>query len=172
MKIMLSNPKKLLLVLITGLILTGCSKDSKDDILVGIWTMENGTFTAMAGTQTLVQYLMTHFGLNAPDAQAADAFFTTTIEQSFSGTIQLKSDNTYRSDLGGESDSGTWSLSDDRKKLTITSTVDGPTTMDVIELTSSRLHLRGTEIRNVDFDTDGSYETNLSVVYDLIFNKE
>ncbi len=172
MKTMFSNPKKLFLVLITGLILSSCSKDSKDDILVGTWSMQSGTFTAMVGNQTLVEYLMTTFGLTANDAQTAAAFFTATIEQSFTGTVQLKSDNTYTSDLGGESDSGTWSLSADRKKLTITSTVDGPTTLDVVELTSSSLHLSGTEITPVDFDDDGIDETNLSVGLDLIFSKE
>ena len=57
----------------------------------------------------------------------------------------MKSDNTYTATLGGEADSGTWSLSSDGKKLTIDSSTEEPMILDVIELTSSRLHLQGTD---------------------------
>ena len=56
----------------------------------------------------------------------------------FTGTIEINADNTYEADMGGESDSGTWSLSADNEKLTIDSDTEPPMIFDLIEISSKK----------------------------------
>ena len=72
-------------------------------------------------------------------------FLKLIMAQSFAGTMTIKSNGTYTSNLGGNADSGTWSLNGDQTELTIVSSVDGPMTFDVIELTSSKLHIHASK---------------------------
>jgi hypothetical protein len=171
MKAKFLNLRNFIPVIITGLILSSCSKDSTPaDDLIGTWTIESATFTAMVGSKTLAQYLIDELALTAAEAQQFTDLFNQQMQQSFTGTFQMKSDNTYSSTLGGTPDTGTWSLSSDNKKLTIDSSTDSPTILDVIELTSSTLHLRGTDSETEDLNDDGSPET-ITVTIDLIFTK-
>jgi hypothetical protein len=82
----------------------------------------------------------------------------------------MKSDNTYTATLGGEPDDGTWSLSSDGKKLTIDSSTEAPMILDVIELTSSKIHLQGTETETEDLNADLIPET-IIVTVDITFTK-
>ncbi len=153
------------------MILSGCHKDSSSqNDLIGTWTMQSGTFSAMVGTKTMTQYFIDNLGLTATQAQALNDAFNQSLQQTFTGNVQLKSDNTYTSTLGGEADSGTWSLSTDGKKLTIDSINDVPVIMDVVELTSTSLHLNETETTMEDLNSDSIPET-ITVTVDLIFNK-
>ena len=171
MKAKFLNLRNFIPVIITGLILSSCSKDSTPaDDLIGTWTIESATFTAMVGSKTLAQYLIDELALTAAEAQQFTDLFNQQMQQSFTGTFQMKSDNTYSSTLGGSPDTGTWSLSPDNKKLTIDSSTDSPTILDVIELTSSTLHLRGTDSETEDLNDDSIPET-ITVTIDLTFTK-
>jgi hypothetical protein len=152
-------------VIITGLILSSCSKDSTPaDDLVGTWTVQSATLTAMVGSKTLTQYYIDELDLSATDAQQLNDLFDQQMQQAFTGTIQMKSDNTYTSTIGGDNDSGTWSLSSDNKKLTIDSSTGSPETLDVIQLTSSTLHLQGTDTQTDDLNGDDTPETIIATV--------
>jgi hypothetical protein len=165
------NFRNYFLVFITGVILSSCSKDkTATDDLIGTWTMGTATFNVMVGDKTLTQYFVDVMGLTPAEAQQAIILFNQQMQQSFTGTIQMKSDHTYSSTLGGSTDTGTWSLSSDRKKLTISSSSEGPMILDVIELTSSKLRLQGTESDSVDLNGDSIPET-LNVAIDLAFTK-
>jgi hypothetical protein len=171
MKAKFLNLRHFIPVIITGLILSSCSKDSTPaDDLVGTWTSGTATFTAMINGKTITQYFIDDLGLTAAEAQQATTLFNAQMQQSFSGTIQLKSDHTYTATMGGEADTGTWSLSSDGKKLTIDSSTDVPLVADVVELTSSKLHLQGTETQTEDLNDDGTNET-IIVTVDLTFTK-
>ena len=160
-----------LLVMIAGMTLASCKKSStaQEDI-VGTWTAGATSMNVMVGSETLTQYFTTVMGLTADQA----ALYVTTVEQalkqSFTGTIQIKSNNTYTSTLGGKTDTGTWSLNSDKSKLTIDSSTDDPVTVDVIQLTSSVLHLAMTENTSEDLNSDGTPET-ITVQADVTFNK-
>jgi hypothetical protein len=159
-------------VIIIGLILSSCSKDSTPsptDNLIGTWTTSSATFTATIDGKTMTQYFI-DMGLSAAQAQQYTALFNATVQQSFTGTITMKSDNTYTSDMGGETDTGTWSLSSDGKMLTIDPSTDVPMIADVVELTSSTLHLQGNETETDDLNDDGTDET-IIVTVDLTFTK-
>ena len=163
--------KSFFLVLLTGLIFSSCKKDeTKTEDIVGTWTAGTTTFTAMVGDMTLNDYFIDVMGLTQEEADSYTALYEMILEQAFTGTMTMKSNNTYTSNLGGTADSGTWSLNSDESELTITSTIDGPTTLDVIELTSSKLRLQTSEITQEDLNMDGTDE-NITVTVDVTFTK-
>jgi len=171
MKMNFLNLRNFILVFLTGLILSACSKDvTPADNLIGTWTAETSTFTAMVGNKTLAQYFIDVMGLTAAEAQQFTDLFNQGMQQSFTGTIQIKSDGTYTSSMGGTADTGTWSLSSDSKKLTIDSSTDDAMTLDVIELTSSKLHLNVSESSSEDLNSDGTMET-ITISIDVTFTK-
>jgi hypothetical protein len=118
----------------------------------------------------MTQYLIDDMGLTSIEALLYIALFNAKIQQSFTGTIQMKSDNTYTSDLGGSTDTGTWSLSSDGKKLTTDLGSGVPASLDVIELTSSKLHLNGKVTVTEDLNGDNTPET-IIVTVDLTLTK-
>jgi hypothetical protein len=153
------------------MIATACSKDeSSSDNIVGTWTAGDATFTAMVGTRTLSQYFTEVMGLSATEAGLYTSLFTQGIQQSFAGTIQIKADGTYIASMGGDSDTGTWSLSDDGKKITIDSSTELPVTYDVVELTANLLHLNISESETEDLNDDGTPETIIMTI-DVSFTK-
>jgi hypothetical protein len=155
------NIRIICFVLIAGLAITSCKKDSSSTVTLagGTWTAGTPTFTAMVGTKTLTQYYTDVMGLNATQAAQYTAIFNLALMQTFTGTIQFKSDNTYTATLGGTPDSGTWSLSADAKKLTIDSNTEPPETLDVTQLTSNKLTVSLTDNTSEDLNSDGTPET-------------
>jgi hypothetical protein len=161
MKMKLLNLRIFILVLMTGMILQACTKEDAEtfkDYIIGTWTATTPTVSITVNSQTLVQFY-TSEGLSAADAQAAAAMVNSMVAQGFTGTLQVKSDGTYIANFGGEADAGTWTLSEDGKKLTIDSNTDDAMTIDVVELTSSKLSLQTTETENADLNDDGTDET-------------
>jgi hypothetical protein len=162
--------RNLFLVLITGIVFSACNKDDdKPDAIVGTWTTGTSTVTVMVNSKSLTQYFL-DLGFTTEDAQTYADLFDQGIKQAFTGTITVKSDHTYTSNLDDSPDSGTWSLNSDRTELTMTSTTDGPLTFDVIELTSSKLHLHANETTTEDLNGDETPET-LTVELDLNLTK-
>jgi hypothetical protein len=155
------NIRIICFLLITGVTLNSCKKDSTSAVTLdgGTWTAGTPTFTAMVGTKTLTQYYTDVMGLNATQAAQYTTIATLALMQTFTGTIQFKSDNTYTATLGGTSDTGTWSLSADGKKLTIDSSTDTPVTADINELTANKLSVAIVETVSEDLNSDGTPET-------------
>ena len=171
MKNNLINLRGIILVLIAGLFFTSCSKDSDPAAdLVGTWTFSNATFDAKVGTKSLTQYFIDEMGLTEAQAQQVLVLFNAQMQQAFTGTIQMKSDNTYTATIGGESDSGTWSLSSDNKKLTIDSDTDAPVIFDILELSSHKVVLKGTETVEEDLNEDTVPET-ITVTIEMTLTK-
>ena len=92
------------------------------------------------------------------------------LKQAFTGTITVKSDKTYTSNLGGSADTGTWSLNADRSEITIDSSTDDPVIYDVLELTSSKLQLHIAESISEDLNGDDIPEI-ISLTADVTFTK-
>ncbi len=163
--------KSLLLFLVAGLTLSSCKKDSSgDNAIVGTWTAGTITPDIKVGELTLTQYYIDVMGLTDVEAASYAALFQQILIQSFTGTITIKSDNTYTDNLGGSTNTGTWSLNSDQTKITITPTGDVPMTFDVVELTSSKLHIMVTESMPQDLNADGTDEI-LTVKLDITFTK-
>jgi hypothetical protein len=171
MKLKLLSLKVFSLVLVTGLMFTSCKKDSDPvDDIVGSWLWQGATFDIMIGNQTLTQYLVEEGGYTVTEAEQLAGIYEQGLEDDFSGTIQVRDDQTYTSNFGGESDSGTWSLSSDRKKLTIDSGTEGSFVFDVAELTSSAMKLQATDTYSDDFNGDEVQET-MSIDMELSYTK-
>jgi len=166
------NVRIMCAVLIAGLAISSCKKDSNSEVTLagGTWTAGTPTFTAMVGTKTITQYYTDVMGLSAAEAAQFTAAVNLALLQSFSGTIQFKSDNTYTSNIGGVADSGTWSLSADGKKLTIDSNTDSPQTLDVTVLTSNKLTVSSTDNTSDDLNGDGIDET-LAIHVEIPFTR-
>lgn len=147
-------------ILIASLAVTSCKKDSSTTVTLegGTWTAGTPTFTTMVGTKTLTQYYTDVMGLTSTQALQYTTITNLALMQSFTGTIQFKSDNTYTANLGGIPDSGTWSLSADGKKLTIVSGSADPETANITELTSNKLSVSLTTTISEDLNSDGTPE--------------
>ncbi len=170
MKSKLAVLRILVPVLFITLFLSSCKKDSNKEDIVGTWTYDNATFSTMIGSKTFQQYMIDEMGFTAAEAQAYETLFNEQMKQSFTGTFVVKSDNTYTSTIGGESDSGTWSLNSDKSKLTIDSDTDLPVTVDVIELTGSKLHIQEVQTAQEDINEDTVLET-ITATVDLYLKK-
>jgi hypothetical protein len=155
------NIRIICVVLIAALAISSCKKDSSTAVTLagGTWTAGTPTFTAMVGTKTLTQYYTDVMGLSATAAAQYAGIVNLALMQSFTGTILFKSDNTYTATLGGKADSGTWSLSADGKKLTITSISAAPVVADVNQLTANKLSVSLTDTTSEDLNSDGIPET-------------
>ena len=111
--------------------LVGFSSCNKDDdgsdginlttkeMLIGTWSVSDYDLSIMVGTQSLIEYLVDVEGLPPAEAEAQNAVFEAILESDLTGTLTLKSDDTYVSSFGDRSTSGTWSLSADEKTLTL-----------------------------------------------------
>jgi hypothetical protein len=171
MKMKLLFLRSFFLVLITGLILSSCNKnDTKSDPIVGTWTTGTSTFSVMVGNKTLIQYYVDEMGMTQSDAESSAALFETFMQLFFTGTMTFKSNNTYTSNLGGTADSGTWSLNTDQTILTLVSSTEGPMVYNVIELTSSKLHVQVSGTSPYDLNSDGTDEI-LTVDIDINLTK-
>jgi hypothetical protein len=159
-------------VLISGLAVTSCSKKDSNTVTIegAAWTAGTPTFSVMVGTKTLAQYYTDVMGLTAAQAAQYTALVNVALMQSFTGTIQFKSDGTYTATLGGKQDSGTWSLSADGKKLTIDSSTADPITGDITVLTSNKLTVALTTTENQDLNGDGIPEV-LTITVTIPFTR-
>ncbi|HEX2920929.1 MAG TPA: DUF4923 family protein [Bacteroidales bacterium] len=162
--------RNLIIILLAGALITSCKKDEdKEDDLIGTWNTTTATFDATIDDKPVLQYFV-DMGLSEADAQTAVGVFNTSLQSSFTGTITFRSDNTYTSNLGGQSDNGTWNLNAGRDKLTIDSATDDPFTLDVQTLTNSKMVLSWTEIGQEDLNDDNVPE-NISVDVTMNFEK-
>lgn len=113
---------------------------------------------------------MDELDLTSVEAQQMVQMINAMLQPGFTGTIEMKPNNTYTSNIGGTPDTGTWSLSQDGTKLTIDSDSEGPQIFDVLELSSGKLVLKITQQEDVDLDGDDKGET-LTVTIEMTLSK-
>jgi hypothetical protein len=162
--------RNLAFVIISSLLIYSCSKSSDKASITGNWTFDDATFSTTVNGQNMTDYLVNVLGYSTTQAQAFITLFDESVKQKFDGTFDVKSDGTYMSDLGGEQDNGTWSLSSDNKTLIISSDYADPVTLDVIQLTKSLLEVKTVETLQEDLNQDEVTET-LVVTVDITFKK-
>jgi hypothetical protein len=173
MKEKASMLRNLFFVMIAGILITSCEKDkgpTPEENLVGTWTSGTSTFNTTINNQPILQYF-TSQGLTEEDAQLLTNVFNSSLQQAFAGTITFNSDKTYTTDLGGEADSGTWSLNEDADELTLDSNDGDPVVLDVETLTEDQLVVSFDETGAQDLNEDLVPE-NIAVEVSLTFNKQ
>ncbi len=142
--------------------LTGCNKDDDGDgsgnlttreMLIGSWSITNYDLNIMIGGQSLIEYLVEVEGLSPADAAVQNALFEAFLASEVTGTLTLKSDNTYESNFGDSPTTGTWSLSSDEKTLTL---VEGADTivLSINSITAKTLNASIAESMPEDLDGD------------------
>ena len=141
---------------------TACNKDDDGDdngnlttseLLIGTWTVTDFDLDIEIGSQSLIDYLIEVEGLSPEEAAAQNAIFEAFLESEVTGTLTLKSDNTYVSNFGDGSTTGTWSLSADEKTLTL---VEGDDTIVITinSITKTTLKATISETSSEDLDDD------------------
>jgi hypothetical protein len=180
--------------LITGIFIASCNKDETNttaatasDNIIGTWTAEPASSTAMARTQLMTQ-LTEHYigtGLSYEEAQLQADIFETGLLNSLTGTLQVNSDHTFTSDLPDFQFMGTWSLSPNNSMLSVqvsrsvyvpeakeTLTWSDWHSYNVIDLTSSnpKLHFYDKQtgyLYNEKYDSQDS----INIAIDVYFTK-
>ncbi len=132
-----------LICLVSLFLLSGCDKDDPkpQNNIIGNWTVQSLAIDIRIGGQTFVAYLMS-MGFSEADAQEFADTFNDSFEQGVSGTIEFKTDGTYRAvDESGSVSTGKWELTSDNKTLTIDKGTADETVFTVKTLTASNLNL-------------------------------
>lgn len=163
--------RSLLFILITGF-LAACEKDKdedREDILVGTWNSSTATFDATVNNKPLLQYYIDE-GFTSTDAQSAVNFFNLLMQQTFSGSITFNADKTYTTNLGGQNDTGVWSLSSDGNQITIDSNTEPPFNLEVESLSNNELVVSWQESGQEDLNEDTVPE-NINVNVNMRFTK-
>jgi hypothetical protein len=160
---------RLLAILVTGfLFLSACNEDedlgAKADF-VGAWDVVDVDIEINVNGQDIEDYL------GQDEANLYKALISSEIESIFDGaTITLNSNNTYTSDIPGESAvTGTWTLRNN--KLILDEGSSDEFEFTVLSSSSSKLELQYTDIDNSsDIDFDGTND-EFEVIVDMTYIK-
>jgi hypothetical protein len=140
---------------------TSCNKDDEtqpSDLIIGEWTVESVSINLYFDDQSLVQYLMDQFQISFAEAELLENMFLEDYLESFTGTINIKKDNTYMINFGDEIDSGTWKMSSDGKSITFDEGTIDETVATIIDLSANALQIEMTQHAESDIDADGTEE--------------
>jgi hypothetical protein len=162
-------------VFIIGMVLfsfSSCNKEEEtaQDNLIGEWTITDVTLDTDINGKTVIQYCIEVLGYSESDAATFAAIFDAALQESFSGTVEIKTDNTYITTIDGNVDTGTWELSSDGKKLTLDGGTIDEAIFDVISLTKNLLHINFMESETQDINNDSVAET-ISMEVDMTLTK-
>ena len=148
------------IAILAGII--SCNNDDDDDdgnlttreLLIGTWSVSDFDLNIRVGNRTLIDYLVEVEGFSPDDAAAQVEFLEAILATELTGTITFRSDNTYVSNFGEGSTSGTWSLSGDEKTLTLTEEGTDNIVMAIISITSTTFRATISESSAEDLDDD------------------
>ena len=157
----LQHLKTILLFITAAGILFSCSKKDDEkpaDQVVGNWNISSASFDETVNGKTLVQYLQ-DIGGTQSEIDSVQQMLNSVLESQFSGSINIKSDNTYTITIGGTTSGGTWSINSAGDKITITPSGGDPVEYDIIKLDSNNLEVKFTMNQYADLNQDGTPET-------------
>jgi hypothetical protein len=164
--------KSLLIIGFTIFLISSCNKnnESPQSDIIGKWTISSATLAAKINGKTISQYYTDVLGLSQTDADQLAQAFDNALQQSFTGTVEVKSDKTYTQIISGSSKSGTWKLSSDSKTLTLDAGTPDEIAYEILTLTKSSLHLKFTTSESQDINSDGTPET-ITIDVDMTLTK-
>jgi hypothetical protein len=155
---------------------TGCNSDDDGDPvinpLIGIWTISDVNLVTELGDMSVKEFLMEVGGLSDLDATGYTILFESLLESTFNGTIEFKDDNTYKSNIAGEMEEGTWRLNSDGDELTLNSGTSDETVVNIITLTENtlKLSLNTSELANID-DESLIPDLDISIAVEMTLTK-
>lgn len=151
-----------LLLMVSGtLFLSSCKEDDKDpdsdSPIVGVWEYESADVAILINGQDFIDYVIETFELSEEQAEEMKEGFDEEMNYFEGMSWEFKADGSMIVTSPEGNESGTWSLSSDNEKLTVTS--DGESeVLDVSSLTSSTMKLNFEEESAEDLDEDGEDE--------------
>jgi hypothetical protein len=151
-----------------------CSKDEPTpaERLVGNWSTGTVTLNIKVGDMTLNQYLVST-GVSATEAILYTALINSTMQSYFTGELQVNADKTFtfKTTSSTTTATGTWSIDDEGKELTLSSSVGLGGVFEITEFTATKLNLHS--LQNLDPATFGyALPSSLTIDLTLIFFKE
>ncbi len=151
---------------------TSCNKEeeSPQELITGKWTVSDVTLDTSIGGKTLTEYFIETLGLTGAEAAQFAILFDAALQESFSGTVEIKPDQTYIAKVGGDTTAGTWELSADGKKFTMDPGTADEAIFDVVSLSKSLLHLNFNESQMEDINEDSIPEM-ISMEVDMTLTK-
>jgi len=153
----------------------GCNndddEDSKESLLIGIWTITNADIDASIGGMSIVDYLVDIMGLSQFEAEMLAGIFEAQLLPAFTGTIEFKVNHTYVTTFGGDVDDGTWNLNSAGDKITLDAGTIDEMVIDVTTLTATTLVGITDIIESVDFDDDQVADFDVSITIELTLSK-
>lgn len=160
MKKIQTNLKFLVLfgVLFSFVTFIGCNSDDENpddpitNNLIGLWTISDAQIEATIGGQSLIAYIADFLGISEVEAAVFAALFDAALDDNFSGTIEFKANNTYITNIGGETDDGTWSLNSAGDKITLDAGTADEQITDIISLTATTLQVGFDQTEYEDID--------------------
>lgn len=167
------NPLALLLIVSGTLFLTSCGGTNEDEgpvltpLIVGEWQYQSADVDITINDKDIFDYLVAEWGLSEEQAVQFAASFEESMNDFDGMSWKFNADGTYELTDPEETESGTWSLSADKSKLTLTSNGESDI-INVSTLTSSKLVLSYTETFEEDMNEDGTNEAfGISIILEM-----
>jgi hypothetical protein len=174
----MENKLKFLFILFISASMAFLSSCGKDDdgpagsAIVGTWTYNSVDLNITVNNQPFSTFLVSTGEFSGPEAAAYEAFFKALIldEVDLAGSsATFNADGTCRFVDGGNTETGTYVLSNNNTVLSVT--IDGDTQVfEVKELTNNRLVLSFSEEELVDIDEDG-VDDSLKIAFEFTLIK-
>jgi hypothetical protein len=131
--------------------LSSCHKDEPTpaEKLVGKWSSGTASININAGDMTLSQYLVST-GLSSTEALLYTAIINSTVQSYFTGELQVNADKTFTWTTSASSTTatGTWSVDDEGRELTLNSTIGLGGVFEITELSGTKLNIHSLQNLN------------------------
>ncbi|MDN4165881.1 DUF4923 family protein [Cytophagales bacterium LB-30] len=144
---------------------SACNNDEEKETaanaaLVGTWEESATTFEYTINDQSLVDYLVDELDLSEAEAEA----YANLLEDVYGEllmsdlTVTFNSNNTYSSTVDGETGTGTYALSADKKTITLDAGTQDESVMSVKSLTATQMVVAQELGFQDDLNEDGTDE--------------
>ena len=149
----------LLLLMLCGIFFSCNNNDeiTTYDMICGLWTVTDIQFELTIEGQSFTTFLMNEYGLTEEEAQAVYEENKDSYRESWTGTMEYKSDGTYDFNVGGENYTNNWYLSDDKKTIHVFF-VNYYMDLDILSITDNEMKLIFDQIFYSDIVGDNKKE--------------
>ncbi|MEQ8469943.1 MAG: lipocalin family protein [Marinoscillum sp.] len=168
------KPVVLLLMVSGTLLLNSCGGNVDDEdvtpitpLIVGEWEYESADISITINDKDIFDYYMEYFELSEEEAQLLVDTFEESMNDFDGMSWTFTNDGKYVFTDKEGNESGTWALSSDKSKLTVTSGGESEQ-LNVNFLTQAKLKVSYTESFEEDMDEDGTMEVfGISIILEL-----
>lgn len=153
------NKPIFLLLMLSGLVFSCNNKNeiTTYDLICGTWTVTDIQFELTVEGQDLATFLMDEYGYTEEEAQAVYEQNKEYYKDSWTGTMEYKSDGTYDFNVGGENYKNDWYLSDDEKTIHVFF-VNYYMDLDILSIDNQKMELIFDQIYYSDIVGDSNKE--------------